>query len=86
MYVLHWIEIISIMGFFVCLTHNMFRGFLYVYNINYEYPVMNVLKAFDILDLLFSPILVIVCVFIIKPIYHKVKDALEAAVRRLSSK
>ena len=86
MYVLHWIEIISIMGFFICLTHNMFRGFLYVYNINYEYPVMNVLKAFDILDLLFSPILVIVRVFIIKPIYNKAKDALEAAVRRLSSK
>ena len=86
MYVLHWIEIISIMGFLVCLTHNMFRGFLYVYNTNYEYPVMNVLKAFDILDLLFSPILVIVRVFIIKPIYNKAKDALEAAVRRLSSK
>ena len=86
MYVLHWIEIISIMGFFVCLTHNMFRGFLYVYDINYGYPVTKVLKAFDILDLLFSPILVIVCVFIIKPIYNKAKDALEAAVRRLFSK
>ena len=86
MYVLHWIEIISIMGFSVCLTHNMFRGFLYVYDINYEYPVTNVLKAFDILDLLFSPILVIVCVVIIKPICNKAKDALEAAVRRLSSK
>ena len=86
MYVLHWIEIISIMGFFVCLTHNMFRGFLHVYDINYEHPVTNVLKAFDILDLLFSPILVIVRVFIIKPIYNKAKDALEAAVRRLSSK
>ena len=86
MYVLHWIEIISIMGFFVCLTHNMFRGFLHVYDINYEHPVTNVLKAFDILDLLFSPILVIVCVFIIKPIYNKAKDALEAAFRRLSLK
>ena len=86
MYILHWIEILSIMGFFVSLTHNMFRGFLYVYDIKFEYSVTIVLKGFDVLDLLFSPILIIVCVFIIKPSYNKAKDAVEAAVRKCLTK
>ena len=64
----------------------MFRGFLYVYDINYEYPVTAVWKAFNILDVSFSPILILVCVFIIKPIYNKTKDAGEAAVRRCFTK
>ena len=38
MYILHWMEIVSIIGFFVCLIHNMFRAFLYVYDIYYVYP------------------------------------------------
>ena len=80
MYILHWMEIVSIIGFFVCLIHNMFRSFLYVYDINYVYPVTIVWKAFNILDLLFSPILVLICVFIIKPIYYKAKDAIRKRV------
>ena len=56
MYILHWMEVVSIVGFFVCLIHNMFRGFLYVYNISHEYPVTLLWEAFTIVDLLFSPI------------------------------
>ena len=73
MYILHWMEIISILGFFVCLIYNMFRGFLYVYLINYEYHVPLVWEAFSILDMLFSPIWVLLCVLVIKPIYSKAK-------------
>ena len=76
MYVLHWMEIVSNMGFFVCLIHNMFRAFLYVYDINYVYPVTIVWEVFNYLDLLFSPIWVLICVFIVKPIYKKAKDAI----------
>ena len=74
MYILHWMEIVSILGFFVSLIQNMFRGFLYVYGINQEYPVTLAWEAFSIFDLLSSPIWVLLFVFIIKPIYSKVKD------------
>ena len=75
MYILHWMEIVSILGFLVSLIQNMFRGFLYVYGINQEYPVTLAWEAFSIFDLLFSPIWVLLFVFILKPIYSKVKDA-----------
>ena len=62
MYILHWIEVYSILGIFVCVAQNMFRGFLYVYDIGDEdfSPVSFVWQAFAIFDLVFSPI----CVFI----------------------
>ena len=75
MYILHWMEIVSILGFFVSLIQNIFRGFLYVYSINQEYPVTLAWEAFSIFDLLFHPTWVLLFVFIIKPIYSKVKDA-----------
>ena len=75
MYILHWMEFVSIQGFFVCLTHNMFRGFLYVYDISHEYPVTLVREAFTIADLLFSPIWVLFWFFIIKPVYDKAKKS-----------
>ena len=73
MYVLHWIEVYSILGIFVCLVHNMFRGFLYVYDINYEYPVTFAWQAFVILDLIFSPVCVLIYFFVIKTICSKTK-------------
>ena len=77
MYILHWMEFVSIQGFFVCLTHNMFRGFLYVYDISHEYPVTLVREAFTIADLLFSPIWVLFWFFIIKPVYDKAKNTIK---------
>ena len=73
MYILHWMEVFSILGIFVCLFHNMFRGFLYVHDINYDYPGTFVWQLFAILDLIFSPIWILILFFIVKPIYSKVK-------------
>ena len=80
MYVLHWMEIVSNIGFFVCLIHNMFQAFLYVYDINFVYPVTIVWEVFNYLDLLFSPIWVLICVFIVKPIYDKAKHAIKKRI------
>ena len=73
MYVLHWMEIFSILGIFVSLVHNMFRGFLYVYDIGDEDPVKFVWQGFAVFDLVFSPVLVLIYFFIIAPIYNRVK-------------
>ena len=73
MYILHWMEVFSILGIFVCLIYNMFRGFLYVYDINDKDPVTFVWQVFAVLDLLFSPTCVLVYFFILKPIYNKAK-------------
>ena len=73
MYILRWMEAFSILGFFVCLGQTMFRGFLYVYDINDGDSVKLVWQVFTILDLIFSPILFLICFFIMKPIYSKVK-------------
>ena len=74
MYILHWMEVVSILGYFFCLTHNMMRGFLFVYDISNEYPITLLWQVFGTLDLLFSPICVLFCFFIIKPIFIKVKN------------
>ena len=80
-YILHWMEVVSILGLFVGLIDNMFRGFLYVstiiLNISYEYPLGLVWKALSIADLLFSPIWVLFWFFIIKPVYSKAKNAIK---------
>ena len=73
MYILHWIEIFSILGIFVSLAQNMFRGFLYVYDIGDEDPVKFVWQGFAIFDVVFSPICLLIYFFIIVPIYNKVK-------------
>ena len=74
MYILHWIEVFSILGIFVSLVRNMFRGFLYVYDIGDEDPVKFVRQGFAAFDLVFSPICVLIYFFIIAPIYNKVKQ------------
>ena len=73
MYILHWMEVVSIFGIFFCLTHNMMRGFLFIYDINDEYPITLLWHAFGTLDLLFSPICVLFYFFIIKPIFIKAR-------------
>ena len=73
MYILHRIEIFSILGIFVSLVQNMFRGFLYVYDIGDEDPVKFVWQGFAIFDVVFSPICLLIYFFIIVPIYNKVK-------------
>ena len=74
MYILNWIEIFFILGIFVSLGQNMFRGFLYVYDIGDEDSVKFVWQGFVIFDLVFSPICLLIYFFIIVPIYNKVKE------------
>ena len=75
MYILHWIEVCSIPGIFVCVVHNMFLGFLYVYDISNEdfSPVNFMWQGFAISYLAFSPMCVLIYFFIIAPIYNRVK-------------
>ena len=73
MYILHWIKVFSILDIFICLIHNMFQSFLYVCEINYQYAATLAWQLFAILDLVFSPIFVLVCFFIIKPTCNKAK-------------
>ena len=73
MYILHWMEIFSILGVFVSLVHNMFQGFLYVYDISDEDPIKFVRQGLAIFDLVFFPICVLIYFFIIAPMYNKVK-------------
>ena len=62
MYILHWIEVFSILGIFVCIAHNMFRGILYIYDIDDEdFSLVNfVWQTFAIFGLAFSPICVLI--------------------------
>ena len=76
MYILHWTEVFSILGIFVSLVRNMFRGFLYVYDIGDEDPVKFVRQGFAVFDLVFSPICVLIYFFIIAPICNKVKHGI----------
>ena len=70
MYILQWLEFFSVLGIFVCLGHNMFRGFSYVYDINEEDPVKFMWQGFAVFDLVVSPICVLIYFFIIAPIYN----------------
>ena len=88
MYILHWMEVFSVLGISVRHTDNVFRGVLNVYEINYEYPVSFVWKLFTILDLIFSPICVIIYFFIMKTIYNKTKCKIKSiyyALKRCGS-
>ena len=75
MYILHWIEVYSILRIFVCVAQNMFQGFLYVYDIGDKdfFPVNFVWQAFTIFDLVFFPICVLIYFFVIAPIDNKAK-------------
>ena len=84
MYILHWMEVFSFLGVFVCLINNMFRAVLYVYDINDEDTVTFVWKVFAVLDLLFSPICVLIYCFIIKPIYNKAKYGVKSCYLTLA--
>ena len=73
MYILHWMEVFSILGISARLAHNVFHGVLNVFDINHDDQVTFVWQGFNILDLIFSPISVMIYFFIIETIYHKAK-------------
>ena len=71
MYILHWMEVFSVLGILVRFGHNMFLAFLNVYGTNYDNAATVFLQGFTMLDLITSPICVIFYFFIIKIIYNK---------------
>ena len=73
MYILHWMEVSSLLGIFVRFGHNVFLGFLRIYGTNYNDAATFVLQGFTVLDLIASPICVIIYFFIIKKLYNKAK-------------
>ena len=73
MYILHWVEVFSILGTFVCLVRNIFWGFLYIYNHDDKNPIKLVWQGFAFFDLVLSSICVLIYFFVIAPMYHKVK-------------
>ena len=76
-YVLHWIEMVSVLGFAFALINNMFRSFLYVYDISNEDPIATTLKTLLLLDELFSPISVLCYFYIIKPLFRIAQDKIK---------
>ena len=66
-------EVFSILGISARLAHNVFHGVLNVFDINHDDHVTSVWQGFNILDLIFSPISVMIYFFIIETIYHKAK-------------
>ena len=71
MYILHWMEVFSVLGILVRFGHNMFLAFLNVYGTNYDNAATVFLQGFTMLDLITSPICVIFYFFIVKIIYNK---------------
>ena len=71
MYILHWMEVFSVLGILVRFGHNVFLAFLHVYGTNYDNAATIVLQGFTMLDMITSPICVIFYFFIIKIIYNK---------------
>ena len=66
--ILHWMEVIGLLGITFTLVNNMFRSFLYVYDIPDEEPVPTSLQVLWCLDLIASPIFVLVFFFCLKPV------------------
>ena len=62
--VLHWMELIGLLGITFTLVNNMFRSFLYVFEIPNEKPVPQSLLILWILDTFASPIFVPVFMYV----------------------
>ena len=52
-------EIFSILGIFARFSHNVFLSFLHLYNTNYKDATAFALEGYTILDLIYSPIYLI---------------------------
>ena len=69
--ILHWMEVIGLLGITFTLVNNMFRSFLYVFDIPDEEPVPTSLTVLWYLDSAASPIFVLVYMRVLKPILVK---------------
>ena len=65
--ILHWMEVMGLLGITFTLVNNMFRSFLYVFNIPNEKPVPESLLVLWVLDTIASPIFVLPFFLILQP-------------------
>ena len=75
--VLHWMEVISLLGITFTLVNNMFRSFLYVFEIPDEKPVPQSLSVLWALDTIASPVFVLVFMYMVLPLMMKILPLLK---------
>ena len=73
--ILHWMEVINFLGITLTLVNNMFRSFLYVYDIPDQPPIPKSLQVFSYLDSIASPIFVLLFMKVLVPIFAKIRNA-----------
>uniref|UniRef100_A0A7M5V891 Uncharacterized protein n=2 Tax=Clytia hemisphaerica TaxID=252671 RepID=A0A7M5V891_9CNID len=66
--ILHWMEVIGLLGITFTLINNMFRSFLYVFDIPDQPPIPKSLQVLWYMDLIASPVFVLVFFFCLKPV------------------
>ncbi|XP_066926850.1 uncharacterized protein [Clytia hemisphaerica] len=71
-YILHWMEVIGLLGITFTLVNNMFRSFLYVFDIPDQEPIPTSLSVLWGLDTIASPIFVLVFYYLVKPLFEKI--------------
>ena len=72
--ILHWMEVIGLLGITFTLVNNMFRSFLYVFEIPDEKPVPQSLYVLWIIDTIASPIFVLPFFLVLKPFVLMIFD------------
>lgn len=75
MKLLHWLELVSLLGFCMLVTSNTCRGFLYVFNIPNQNPIPRLLTFFTYLEFIVSPLTVLLVYFIVVPIARKIRES-----------
>ena len=73
--ILHWMEVVGLLGITFTLVNNMFRSFLYVFDIPDQPPIPRSLQVLWYLDLIASPIFVLLFMKVLAPIFAKIKSA-----------
>ena len=79
-------EVIGLLGITFTLVNNMFRSFLYVFDIPNENPVPKSLEVLWALDTIASPIFVLPFLLILKPFVMTIFDKCVTINNRLISK
>ena len=78
--VLHWMEVVGLLGITFTLVNNMFRSFLYVFEIPDEKPVPQSLSVLWAIDTIASPIFVLPFMYgqtLVKFIWKKRKEYMD---------
>ncbi|XP_066925383.1 uncharacterized protein [Clytia hemisphaerica] len=73
--ILHWMEVIGLLGITFTLVNNMFRSFLYVFDIADQPPIPRSLMVLWYIDLVATPVIVLFFMKVLIPIFMKIKNA-----------